>query len=141
MTILAAHGPQFAGPIIGWVIRALTVVVLVVEIVAFVNCLVQRAEAFSVVGSIPKGGWLALTGPGALASLAAVLVGVAAGPGDPRAVGASLGAGALWRLLADRPGRFERLVFFLPAVLDRPRPAAGRARLRERISDESYSAL
>jgi 3-oxoadipate enol-lactonase len=35
-----------------------------------------------------------------------------------RAVGASLGAGALCRLLADSPDRFERLVFYLPAWLD-----------------------
>ncbi|WP_205752691.1 alpha/beta fold hydrolase [Cryptosporangium phraense] len=45
-----------------------------------------------------------------------------------RALGTSLGAGALTRLVADRPGRFERLVFFLPAALDRPRPADARDR-------------
>ncbi len=49
--------------------------------------------------------------------------------GATRALGVSLGAGALCRLLADNPGRFTRLVFFLPAVLDRPRPAAARERL------------
>lgn len=49
--------------------------------------------------------------------------------GATRAVGVSMGAGALCRLLVDSPTRFERLVFFLPAVLDRPRPAAARARL------------
>lgn len=48
-----------------------------------------------------------------------------------RAVGVSLGAGALCRLLALSPARFERVVFFLPAVLDEPRPAAARARLRD----------
>lgn len=42
--------------------------------------------------------------------------------GATRAVGVSLGAGALTRLAADEPDRFERLVLFLPAVLDRPRP-------------------
>jgi 3-oxoadipate enol-lactonase len=46
-----------------------------------------------------------------------------------RAVGMSLGAGALCRLVADNPGRFERMVFFLPAVLDRPLPEPGRQRL------------
>lgn len=46
-----------------------------------------------------------------------------------RAVGVSLGAGALTRLLLESPGRFERAVFFLPAVLDEPRPAAARDRL------------
>ena len=40
--------------------------------------------------------------------------------GATRAVGTSLGAGAICRLLASRPDRFERLVFLLPAGLDRP---------------------
>ncbi|RKR88807.1 pimeloyl-ACP methyl ester carboxylesterase [Micromonospora pisi] len=46
-----------------------------------------------------------------------------------RAVGVSLGAGALTRLLSESPERFDRAVFFLPAVLDQPRPAAARERL------------
>ncbi|WP_326562350.1 alpha/beta fold hydrolase [Micromonospora sp. NBC_01796] len=46
-----------------------------------------------------------------------------------RAVGVSLGAGALTRLLLESPERFDRAVFFLPAVLDEPRPAAARERL------------
>jgi pimeloyl-ACP methyl ester carboxylesterase len=49
--------------------------------------------------------------------------------GATRALGVSLGAGALTRLLADNPGRFERAVFFLPAVLDSPRPAAAQERI------------
>jgi pimeloyl-ACP methyl ester carboxylesterase len=48
-----------------------------------------------------------------------------------RAVGVSLGAGALTHLIADAPYRFDRLVFFLPAVLDQPRGDAARARLSE----------
>jgi pimeloyl-ACP methyl ester carboxylesterase len=50
--------------------------------------------------------------------------------GATRAVGVSLGAGALCRLLADNPGRFDRIVLFLPAVLDTPRPEPTRRRLR-----------
>lgn len=46
-----------------------------------------------------------------------------------RAVGVSLGASALCRLLWESPGRFERVVFFLPAVLDQPRPPVARQRL------------
>ncbi|MFC8846638.1 MULTISPECIES: alpha/beta fold hydrolase [unclassified Micromonospora] len=46
-----------------------------------------------------------------------------------RAFGASLGAGALCRLLAESPERFDRLVFFLPAALDRPRAPAARDRI------------
>lgn len=49
--------------------------------------------------------------------------------GATRALGVSLGAGALGRLLADNPGRFERAVFFLPAVLDTARPAAAQERI------------
>src|SRR5205085_3682223 len=40
-----------------------------------------------------------------------------------RAVGVSLGAGALTRLAADQPDRFERLALLLPATLSRPRDA------------------
>ena len=45
-----------------------------------------------------------------------------------RALGLSLGAGALCRVLSQTPDRFERLVFFLPAVLDEVRPVAAMAR-------------
>jgi pimeloyl-ACP methyl ester carboxylesterase len=45
---------------------------------------------------------------------------VASAYGATRAVGTSLGAGALCRMLASQPDRFERLVFLLPAGLDRP---------------------
>ncbi len=38
-----------------------------------------------------------------------------------RALGVSMGAGALCALLEETPTRFERVVFMLPAVLDRPR--------------------
>lgn len=41
--------------------------------------------------------------------------------GATRALGVSMGAGALTALLAETPDRFGRVVFFLPAVLDRPR--------------------
>ena len=45
---------------------------------------------------------------------------VATAFGATRAVGTSLGQGAITRLLATRPDRFERLVFILPAALDLP---------------------
>jgi len=44
------------------------------------------------------------------------------------ALGVSLGAGALCRLLVDAPLRFSRLVFYLPAALDEPHPPAARDR-------------
>lgn len=45
---------------------------------------------------------------------------VARAYGATRAVGTSLGQGAITRLLAAEPDRFERLVFILPAALDVP---------------------
>lgn len=46
-----------------------------------------------------------------------------------RALGVSLGAGALTALVARAPDRFQRLVLFLPAALDRPREDAALRRL------------
>jgi 3-oxoadipate enol-lactonase len=45
---------------------------------------------------------------------------VATAYGATRAIGTSLGQGAITRLLASTPDRFERLVFILPAALDVP---------------------
>jgi pimeloyl-ACP methyl ester carboxylesterase len=54
------------------------------------------------------------------ADFARDLEAVASEYGATRAIGTSLGAGAIMNLLAERPDRFERLVFLLPAGLDRP---------------------
>jgi pimeloyl-ACP methyl ester carboxylesterase len=62
------------------------------------------------------------------ADLAADLRAVADEFDASRVLGAGLGAGAMCRLLAQTPDRFERLVFFLPAVLDEARPAAAMSR-------------
>jgi pimeloyl-ACP methyl ester carboxylesterase len=75
------------------------------------------------------GGSTAVPGPWTYGDLAADLLAVADEVGATRALGVSLGAGALCRLLAERPDRFERLVFFLPAVLDTPRDGAARERI------------
>jgi pimeloyl-ACP methyl ester carboxylesterase len=45
-----------------------------------------------------------------------------------------MGAGALCRLLADTPGRFERIVLYLPAPLDGVRPAVARERLERLLA-------
>lgn len=68
-------------------------------------------------------------GPWTYADLARDLRAIADLTGATRAVGMSLGAGALCRLLADSPARFDRVVFLLPAVLDTARPGAARERL------------
>ncbi len=66
------------------------------------------------------GGSVAPDGAWTYADLADDLGTVADEVGATRALGVSLGAGALCRLLAGHPDRFERLVFFLPASVDRP---------------------
>src|SRR5690349_4255614 len=47
----------------------LAVIVLIVELYAVINCATQRADAFPAVGSLSKGGWLALTGGALLFTL------------------------------------------------------------------------
>lgn len=61
--------------------------------------------------------------------LADDLTQVADAVGATRAVGLSLGAGALLRLLTRTPDRFERLAFVLPAALDGTRNDLATARL------------
>lgn len=63
------------------------------------------------------------------AALARELRAVADHVGASRALGVSLGAGALTHLVAEAPDRFDRLVFFLPAALDLPRPESQQRRL------------
>ncbi|GAA4570425.1 3-oxoadipate enol-lactonase [Micromonospora coerulea] len=70
-------------------------------------------------------------GPWSYLDLARDLRAIADLGGATRAFGASLGAGALCRLLVESPERFDKLVFFLPAVLDQPRGEAARTRLSD----------
>jgi 3-oxoadipate enol-lactonase len=49
--------------------------------------------------------------------------------GATRAVGVSMGAAAILGVLAASPERFSRCVFFLPAILDRPRSDVATTRL------------
>lgn len=53
-------------------------------------------------------------------AVATELLAVADHVGATRALGVSLGAGALMRLVAAQPERFDRLVLVLPATIDRP---------------------
>jgi 3-oxoadipate enol-lactonase len=68
-------------------------------------------------------------GPWTFGDLAADLRTVADRAGASRALGVSMGAGALGRLLSETPERFERVVFYLPAPLDGVRPAAAVSRV------------
>ncbi len=54
------------------------------------------------------------------ADMAGDLEAVTAEYGATRAVGTSMGAGAICHLLCERPDRFERIVLLLPAGLDSP---------------------
>ncbi|GAA1771608.1 alpha/beta hydrolase [Luedemannella helvata] len=68
--------------------------------------------------------------PWSYADFADDLRGVADRFGARRALGVSLGAAALTRLLTGTPDRFDRVVFVLPAVLDEPRSAHAADRAR-----------
>ncbi|GAA0814781.1 alpha/beta fold hydrolase [Spirilliplanes yamanashiensis] len=70
------------------------------------------------------GGSDAPPGPWTIGDIADDLLAAADASGATRAVGVSLGAAALCRLAAARPDRFDRLVLFLPAHLEGPRPRA-----------------
>ncbi|MEV0896812.1 alpha/beta hydrolase [Actinoplanes sp. NPDC049802] len=73
-------------------------------------------------------------GPWSFADLADDLRGVADLAGATRALGVSMGAAALCRLLAATPERFERVVLYLPAALDGARPAASAQRLERLLA-------
>lgn len=76
-------------------------------------------------------GGSAAVAPWTYAALAEDLKAVADHVGATQALGVSMGAGALCTLLARTPGRFGRLVFVMPAVLDQPRSDDGLDRMVE----------
>ena len=73
-------------------------------------------------------------GPWSFADLAGDLRAVADRSGATRALGVSLGAGALCRLLTETPDRFERVVLYLPAPLDGNRPPVAVQRLERLLA-------
>jgi 3-oxoadipate enol-lactonase len=73
--------------------------------------------------------------------LGADLRAVADGWGATRAVGVSLGAGALTALLAAAPARLERAVLLLPAVLDRPRDPSRALALADALESGSAEVV
>jgi Protein of unknown function (DUF2516) len=64
-----AAGPVFYDTVQGLFTLAILIVFLVIEIIAFVNCLTQKSEAFPVVGSLTKPAWLAILGAALLVTL------------------------------------------------------------------------
>ena len=73
-------------------------------------------------------------GPFDYAALADDLRSVADEAGATQALGVSMGAGTLLRLLSGSPERFARVVLFLPAAIDAPRTDAAVRRL-EALAD------
>lgn len=71
---------------------------------------------------------------------------VATAYGATRAIGTSLGAGAIANLLYRRPDRFDRTIWLMPAGLDRPFPFKERydamaAELEGKTADEALEAI
>ncbi len=61
---------DIVSPVVTGTNLAITVLSLLVELFAFVHCIFQRGDAFPALGTLPKGLWLALTGGGAVLTLA-----------------------------------------------------------------------
>jgi hypothetical protein len=51
------------------------IALVVIEIVAFINCLTQKADAFPIVGNLSKNAWSAILGGSALVTLLCYVVG------------------------------------------------------------------
>ncbi|HEX6872324.1 MAG TPA: DUF2516 family protein [Micromonosporaceae bacterium] len=66
---MVSAAPIFYIAVTNFVTLALLVIFAIIEIVAFVNCLTQRADAFPVVGSLSKNVWLAILGGSVLVTL------------------------------------------------------------------------
>lgn len=59
---MASSAPIFYVDVVRIINLLLLVFALVLQGVAFVHCLTQRADAFPAIGTLPKGGWLAILG-------------------------------------------------------------------------------
>lgn len=59
---MAIAVPHFYVAVIIAINVAIHVVTLVLEVVAFVHCLLQRVDAFPAIGTMSKGIWLAILG-------------------------------------------------------------------------------
>jgi len=66
---MAIAAPLFVDTVVLWINRLLLIFALVIEVVSFVHCLVQRPDAFPAINTLPKAGWLALIGGSMLVTL------------------------------------------------------------------------
>ncbi len=81
------------------------------------------------------------TSPWTYAALADELRAVADEVRAERALGVSLGSHALMNLVARTPERFERLVFVLPAAIDRPSPSSHGSEMADRVEQRDIEGL
>ncbi|HEX5740262.1 MAG TPA: DUF2516 family protein [Pilimelia sp.] len=93
------------------VVAALDLVVGIVAsaltLVSFGHCLTQRADAFPAIGTLPKGGWLALLGLTGLLSLLQTFISLSA------LVDPGLGGGLPFGLLAQLVGTAAGMIYLL----------------------------
>src|SRR5215510_9850128 len=66
---MAVAAVVFYARVTGYVTLVTLVLAVVIEVIALVNCLTQRSEAFPVVGPLSKNGWLAILGGAVLLTL------------------------------------------------------------------------
>jgi hypothetical protein len=59
---MALSAPIFFDDVVTVIHSVIFVFSLVVQALAFVHCLTQRADAFPAIGTLPKGAWLAIIG-------------------------------------------------------------------------------
>lgn len=83
-TVPKLLGMAYAAPVIFfddvlyYLNYALLIGALVIELVAFVHCLLQRADAFATIGTFSKGIWLLLIGVSIVVTLFSPPVGILA---------------------------------------------------------------
>src|SRR5690606_1787971 len=66
---MAVAAPIFYVEVTERFLLVVLIVMLAIEVAAFINCLTQRADAFPVVGSLSKVAWLAILGGSVLVTL------------------------------------------------------------------------
>jgi hypothetical protein len=64
-----ASAALFYAQVASYIALVTLVLAVVFEVIALVNCLTQRADAFPVVGPLSKNGWLAILGGSVLLTL------------------------------------------------------------------------
>lgn len=72
---MAITAPLFYQPVVYVLNLIVGLTAFAIALAAFGHCLLQRAEAFPAIGTLPKAGWLALLGITAALSLLDVVIG------------------------------------------------------------------